>query len=631
MANFSPVLPFVADAKLQQQQQHQDNIVTVTFQPREWLGITFLPLGLEVAWNRGRVVTGVDPDGQAYTNCVQIGWVVEKVNDSDATLQLFDAAIAGTDEYRITFFTQAIFLDQIAARPETATAVAIPGCVDEKASQAIQAFSSHSLSQKSSFDPRVDSVYSSENPKKMNKKLWLEGFFLLIMAGIDNVLAYVTFFTVRAFHGSLYNIVDLHFTLLSGVEVALLSFAVLGTLTFVMMIVLVECLKLPLFHELMNIRLLFSALPTGIICGILLYHSERTEWAPFATVVSVLCTIFTWCLHMRVSYTNSLNVLSKISLDVSWFLASICVTILAILYILDELKIITNSETLNCPYAANERMPVFAVPLARWYCAPWDEEEPSYLTRQPINSVPVTLTCSDTFISTFGMSIEPHLITCPSGCLRIKGFDVVGCGVYAIDSPVCVAAIHAGELTDAGGQTTVYGRLGVSFFQRCSRNSVISLERYVTQTGSSVTIPQAPSNRRLVTVPAVFGPNGQQIPQAFHFNNDQPASLPQTREYIWLKKYEEVPSVDSGIQADKPWTKIQATMSLRIAGIELSDEKVTLGEFPVQPLFVQTIPGQVYDVPPAECHISESGVVCGGVSSAVVQLDFCRTEVKQCL
>jgi len=332
-------------------------------------------------------------------------------------------------------------------------------------------------------------------------------------------------------------------------------------------------------------------------------------------------------------------------LDISWLIALLCVLVLGVLFAVDQLKVVTRSDELSCPYAPNERMPVHVLPLDRWYCAPWDEDKPMLVSRTPVNSVPVQLTCSDSFIAAFGVSIEPHVIECPDGCLRtfnpMQGTNVVGCGVYAVDSPVCVAAIHTGTLTDSGGQATVYGRVGVSHFKRCSRNSVTSVERYVTQTDGSVTVePQSSSGsspfladggRRLaVTVPTVLDPQGRPVPQAFHFNNDQPGGLPQTREFIWLKKYDKVSSSNLGVEAGKPWTQIEATLSLRFAGIELEDEKVQLGKGIAQALFVQPRDGQVFDARPTECRIRESGVMCKGAGAAVAQLDFCRKEVKQC-
>jgi hypothetical protein len=434
-------------------------------------------------------------------------------------------------------------------------------------------------------------------------------------------------------------------TLLPGIDLVLLGFAGLGTTTFVMMILLVECLKLPLFHELMNFRLFFSSMPCGIICAVLMYHSERTQWAPFASVIAALCTILVWCVHMRFHYQESLNVLSKISLDTSWFIALTCAAVLGILFATDTLKHLTDSEALGCPYTPNERMPVLALPLQRWYCAPWDEDSPMQISRAPVNSEPIQLSCSESFIARFGVSIEPHKIECPVGCLRAfnpnQGANVVGCGVYSIDSPVCVAAIHAGTLTDNGGQAIVYGRLGVSHFHRCSRNSVSSMDRYVTETGSGVSVSQPATGgsspflvgggRRLsLTVPTVLDADGNPVPQAFHFNNDQSGGLPQSREFVWLRKYENIPA-NSEAEDGKPWTQIEATVSLRLAGIELEDEKIRLGQGEAQELFAQPRPGEVFNVRPNECRIRESGVVCTGNGAAVVQLDFCRKEVMECL
>mmetsp|Transcript_6185 Transcript_6185/g.11425 ORF Transcript_6185/g.11425 Transcript_6185/m.11425 type:complete len:561 (-) Transcript_6185:99-1781(-) len=477
-----------------------------------------------------------------------------------------------------------------------------------------------------------------ETEKKETWTHWLIGLLTIILALIDNVLAFITFATVRAFHGRLYNIVDLHLTLLPALDIVLLFFAALGTATFAAMIVAIECLRKPLFHELMNFRLLFSALPCGIICGVILYHSERTQPAPFATLVAVLINIFVWCFHMRVYYSSSLNVMSRISLDISWFIALICGVFLLVLYLADELQVITNSDGLGCPYTPNDRMPVHVLTLGKWYCAPWSNKGMELL-RAPVNSEPVRLSCSETFVSAFTVSIEPHKFECPVGCLR--NYDpgltkaIVGCGVYAADSSICIAAIHAGALTDSGGQGIVYGRLGAASFKGCSRNSISSSSLFVLQEGSGTrvsppsggerTFSTGSGGRRLLTTPAVIGPGGQQVPQAFHFNN-----LPETREYLWLKSYDKVPSTSAGVEDDKPWTRIEATVSARLAGIELDGDKIRLGSSSGQELFVQPRPGQVFRSSPAQCSIHNSGVLCNGAGSAVVQLDFCRKEVKEC-
>lgn len=488
------------------------------------------------------------------------------------------------------------------------------------------------------WDQRNDAATSSVSlagEKVQSWRLRIEGTLLVMLAIVDNGLCYVTYATVPAFRDHLYNIVDMQLAFLPGLGVALLIFAGLGTLAFGMLLVLVECNKLPLFHEIMNLRLYFSALPCAAVCAIILYYSEQTQWAPFATVTAILFLVICWCLHMRVHYSHQLNVLSKIALDVSWFLALVSGGVLLVLYTTDSIKIISKSGELGCPHADNAMMPVHVLTLDQWYCAPWDLNKTTEISRTPVNSVPVQLSCADTFVSHFGVSIEPHKVFCPVGCLRTyQGSSVIGCGIYTVDSPVCVAAIHAGVLTDQGGEAIVYGRVGVPHFQRCSQNSIVSTERHVTQanqivsiaqpTGGSSSFFQAGSARRLLTTPLVQGSNGVQIPQAFHFNN-----MDHTREFIWLKRWEKVSSKEPGVEANKPWTRIKAVTSVRMAGIELENEKVRLGEYPQQPLFSGAQQGQ--DGGAGECRTFERGVLCRGHGVNLVQLDFCRPQVRTCL
>jgi hypothetical protein len=46
-------------------------------------------------------------------------------------------------------------------------------------------------------------------------------------------------------------------------------------------------------------------------------------------------------------------------------------------------------------------------------------------------------------------------VSCPRGCKSV-GSTVYGTSVYTSDSPICKAAIHAGVITDAGGQFKLY-------------------------------------------------------------------------------------------------------------------------------------------------------------------------------
>mmetsp|Transcript_18049 Transcript_18049/g.38537 ORF Transcript_18049/g.38537 Transcript_18049/m.38537 type:complete len:523 (-) Transcript_18049:13-1581(-) len=460
-----------------------------------------------------------------------------------------------------------------------------------------------------------------------------EGTLLVILSIVDNVLCYVTFFTVRKFSGRLYSIVDLNLALLPGLDTALIIFTVMGSLCFVMLILLVECCQLPLFHEIMNFRVYCSACPCAVICAILVYQLERAEWVPMATLTAILCLVFFWCLNMRVRWSHELNVMSKILLDISWFLALICAILLVTFYAFDCLNVITNSEELSCPYVENAKMPIKVHTLDQWYCAPFDAEKRTEVLRAPVSSTPSQLSCSDTFVYVFGASLEPHLIQCPIGCLRTySGADVIGCGTYTVDSPICPAAIHAGVLTDQGGVATVYGRVGVPHFESCPRNSLLSLERRIAEAGSSVslttpagggfssfTLPTGGGRRLAATLPYVATSTGVEIPPAFHFNN-----LESTREFLWLKQWNEVISEDPRVEDGKPWTRVEVNVSARLAGLELENEMVILGQHPYQPLFST---GTVSSV---QCRVRASGVLCQGAGASMLQLDFCRPEVMSC-
>jgi len=485
------------------------------------------------------------------------------------------------------------------------------------------------------WDMRDDSAAGadSKEPFVSWQRRCEEGLLLALAVGC-NVLCYVTYASTREFHGRLYDVIDAHLALLPGLDLAMLIFALAGTGSFGMMVILVECNKLPVYHELMNFMLYFSALPCGLMCAIIVYHTEQTQWAPFVTLMAILLLTVAWCIHNRIRYGHELGVLSKIALDVSWLTALIFGGVLLVLFASDTLHFITKSDQLGCPFSDNVKMPVYASLIQRWYCVSWDMGQRMDIEREPVNrGQPARLSCSDTFLSVFGVSIEPHRIVCPAGCLlTYQGADVVGCGIYSTNSPVCLAAIHGGMLTDNGGETTVYGRVGVPRFERCSRNSIKSAESVIAQVNSAVSVtqpavrvgpfpPAAGGGRRLsISSPRVVASGGVEIPQAFHFNN-----MDHTREFIWLKTYEEVSAKFDGVTPDKPWTQIRATVSARLAGVELLDEKILLGATDALPQFAATQAGQ------AECRVDRDGVLCGGASAAAfLQLDFCRPEVKSC-
>eukprot|EP00929_Paragymnodinium_shiwhaense_P034844 TRINITY_DN1890_c1_g1_i1.p1 TRINITY_DN1890_c1_g1~~TRINITY_DN1890_c1_g1_i1.p1 ORF type:complete len:653 (+),score=85.38 TRINITY_DN1890_c1_g1_i1:66-2024(+) len=490
--------------------------------------------------------------------------------------------------------------------------------------------------------PGAAEKQASDDSNRIPLHIQLENAILVVLAIADNVLSYLVYYILRGYHDRLYNIVDLHLALLPGLEVAFLIFAGLGTACLIAMVICVDCLHLPWFHELMNLRLLISAFPCGIMCVILVYYFNETEWLPFVSLLSSLGFASWWCLSMRLHYSYQLSTASKIALDISMFAGFISAVVTAILLWKGVGFLTDAQEDSTCPFVENSRMPVFVSIINTWYCLRWRAEAPTIVTRQPASKGSLQLQCSDTFVEAFGTSIEAHSVQCPAGCLRMTGSSdaVVGCGVYSLDSSICLAALHAGVLPASGGQATVYGRLGLPAYDRCTRNSIVSIGREVVQAGTSVwlepspIVPQVTSGaRRLIAVaPVVRTGGGAIVPQAFHFN-----TIKSMQEYVWLKEFNRRPGQENGIEDGKPWTRMEAIVSMRIVGVELNDERAILGPAVQPPLFrasssaVQmgaTVQGE--DQTPS-CTVTSTGVACRGAAAAVLVLDFCASHVKTCL
>ena len=83
---------------------------------------------------------------------------------------------------------------------------------------------------------------------------------------------------------------------------------------------------------------------------------------------------------------------------------------------------------------------------------------------------PITLTCSDS-INTLGSKVDGDFDgTCPSGCTT---GSVWGTDVYTTDSPICVAAVHAGAIkASAGGDVHVKVVAGKSAYKGSTKNGV---------------------------------------------------------------------------------------------------------------------------------------------------------------
>jgi hypothetical protein len=65
-----------------------------------------------------------------------------------------------------------------------------------------------------------------------------------------------------------------------------------------------------------------------------------------------------------------------------------------------------------------------------------------------------------------------HRVSCPAGCGA--GGSIWGSDPYTADSPICLAAVHAGLATDRGGEVTVILEDGRPAYRGSKRNGVSS-------------------------------------------------------------------------------------------------------------------------------------------------------------
>jgi hypothetical protein len=460
----------------------------------------------------------------------------------------------------------------------------------------------------------------------------VQAVLLFFLALIDNGLCYAVYITVRSFDGRLYNLVDARVALLSGLGMALLILAILGSAGVLAVVFMVGIGDLPLFHEIMSIRTFVSVVPCAAICGILVFSCQGTQVVPCVAYAACTLFCFCWSAHMRLNFSNQFNTGTRIVWDLGWTLSLFAGVSVVFLYAMDELEFVTQSDDLYCPFAENNEMPLQMRLVGSWHCAPWNSDAARSIARIPVNQgSPVQLNCLDSFVSGFGASLEAHTFTCPSGCVQNISSTaglLYGCGTYSLDSSVCLAAIHVGALTNQGGSGTVYGRLGLPVFEACSRSALSSQSRYIVAADTAVTVTQpgggavsstyvvpgssGSSRRLLATPPRIQTATGVLVPQAFHFNN-----LPATEEFVWLKEWQESSSKAAGVDTSRPWTRMEGTVSVRVAGVELQDEQVRLGDFEDLPAL-------------SSCRLRPSGLVCTGSGTAVLRLDFCRPSHKTC-
>jgi hypothetical protein len=84
---------------------------------------------------------------------------------------------------------------------------------------------------------------------------------------------------------------------------------------------------------------------------------------------------------------------------------------------------------------------------------------------------PIFLSCGDTAQKLVGDVGTKYKVQCPQLCTN---GSLWGSGPYTADSSVCKAAIHAGALKPAGGETTVVIRGSQEKFDGSSKNGVTS-------------------------------------------------------------------------------------------------------------------------------------------------------------
>ncbi len=87
----------------------------------------------------------------------------------------------------------------------------------------------------------------------------------------------------------------------------------------------------------------------------------------------------------------------------------------------------------------------------------------------------VDVTCTDAGQSYVNEDSPQIVATCPASCAETGG-AIWGTDTYTSDSSICVAAIHAGVISDEGGQVLVTWQPGQEAYPSSEQNGVISSE-----------------------------------------------------------------------------------------------------------------------------------------------------------
>ncbi|XP_075472671.1 cysteine-rich secretory protein LCCL domain-containing 2-like isoform X2 [Ascaphus truei] len=120
------------------------------------------------------------------------------------------------------------------------------------------------------------------------------------------------------------------------------------------------------------------------------------------------------------------------------------------------------------------------------------------LTLTPIGNsvlVPCTTTSKD-------LVADITEVYCPAGCLT-KNLSVWGTDIYAENSPICVAAIHAGVSSNAGGLVTVEKKPGEIRYNGFTKNALTSLSSEASATSFTFTIYAATTSTTTTTTTTI--------------------------------------------------------------------------------------------------------------------------------
>ena len=76
---------------------------------------------------------------------------------------------------------------------------------------------------------------------------------------------------------------------------------------------------------------------------------------------------------------------------------------------------------------------------------------------------------------------QRFLFSCPERTVRDSDDAIHGTGIYPSDSPICVAAVHAGAITRAGGEVLVQLNPGAETYHGSEQNELRSADFPQTQ------------------------------------------------------------------------------------------------------------------------------------------------------